>query len=124
MPNLNSKSVIWDYQKNFSSDRKQKQDSLQFGLNSIYITMLGIISLLIFYYVILLNTNATKGYEIRALEDIQRKLILDEELLDVKIAELESLTNILKNSAIKEMEDVEEPDYLVIKSWVQYVYNN
>lgn len=124
MPNLNSKSVLWDYKQNFSSNRKKKQESLQFGFNSIYITMLWIIAGLILYYVILLNTNATKGYQIRDLENIQRQLILEEELLDVKIAELESLTNILKNDAIESMEDVQEPDFLVIKEWVQYVYNN
>jgi len=66
--------------------------------------MLTIISALIFYYVILINTNATLGYDIRDLEDIQRNLILEEELLDVKIAELESLTNILKDNATDTME--------------------
>ena len=124
MTNLNSKSVLWDYKKNFSSTRKTQQESLNFGLNSIYITLLGIISLLIFYYVWILNVNATKWYQIRDLEDIQKQLILEEELLDVKIAELESLTNILTDDAIQNMESVTETDHLVIRSWVQYVYNN
>jgi hypothetical protein len=35
--------------------------------------------------------------------------------LDVKIAELESLGNILKEDDIKDMEKIEDPDYLVIK---------
>ncbi len=124
MTPLNRTSVIWDYSKNFSSNRKKNQESLQFGLNSIYITMLTIISALIFYYVILINTNATLGYDIRDLEDIQRNLILEEELLDVKIAELESLTNILKDNATDTMETVQETDFLVIKDDVQYVYHN
>lgn len=124
MPNLNSKSVLGDYQKNFSSSRKKKQDSLQFGLHSIYITMLSIISLLIFYYVILLNANATKGYEIRDLEDIQRQLLIQEQNLNVKISEIESLNKIGQDSMLQDMEDIIDTDYLVIKEWVQYVYNN
>jgi len=97
MTPLNRTSVIWDYSKNFSSNRKKNQESLQFGLNSIYITMLTIISALIFYYVILINTNATLGYDIRDLEDIQRN---------------------------DTMETVQETDFLVIKDDVQYVYHN
>jgi hypothetical protein len=34
----------------------------------------------------------------------------------VKIAELESLSNILSNDDLIDMEKVEEPDYLVIKN--------
>jgi len=124
MPNLNSKSVLWDYQKNFSSTRKIKQESLKFGLHSIYITMLSIISLLIFYYVILLNANATKGYEIRDLEDIQRQLLIQEQNLNVKISEIESLNKIEQDSMLEDMEDITETDHLVIRQWVQYVYNN
>jgi hypothetical protein len=50
--------------------------------------------------------------------------LIEKELLDVKIAELESLSNILQKEDTKEMEKVEDPDYLVIKENVQYVYNS
>jgi hypothetical protein len=123
MTTLPAKSVLWDYQKHFSSNRKNQQDSLKFGVQSIYITLIVIIALLVFYYVLLLNTNATQWYEIVALEEIQKQLILEDELLDVKIAELESLTTILKNDAIKNMENVTESNHLVVKENIQYVYN-
>ena len=48
---------------------------------------------------------------------------MEKELLDVKIAELESLSTILQEEDLKHMEKVENPDYLVIKDDVQYVYN-
>ncbi|MDC0506224.1 hypothetical protein OAN96_01365 [Candidatus Gracilibacteria bacterium] len=124
MSRLNSKSVLGDYQQNFSSNRKQKKESIQFGLNSIYVTMLGVISMLTFYYVILLNTNATLGYDIRDLEDIQRQLLIQEQNLNVKISEIESLSNIEKHPLGEQMENVTETDHLVIKQGVQYVYNN
>jgi hypothetical protein len=48
---------------------------------------------------------------------------MEKEKLDVKIAELESLSNIMTDTDLKNMEKIENPDYLVIKNNVQYVYN-
>ena len=79
---------------------------------------------LLLYYVWILNANATKGYNIRILEEQKSNLLIEKELLDVKIAELESLSNIMQDDDVKEMEKVENPDYLVIKENVKYVYNN
>ncbi len=86
--------------------------------------MIGLIACLIIYYVWIINVNATQGYNIRQLEIEKRNLTVEKQLLDVKIAELESLTNILNNDEVKNMEKVENPDYLVIKEGVNYVYNN
>ncbi|MDR2640467.1 MAG: hypothetical protein LBC61_04040 [Candidatus Peribacteria bacterium] len=43
--------------------------------------------------------------------------------LDVQIAELDSLSNIMNSNDLKNMEKIENPDYLVIKDNVQYTYN-
>jgi len=48
---------------------------------------------------------------------------MEKELLDVKIAELESLSTILQKDNLQNMEKIDEPEYLVIKDDVQYVYN-
>ena len=48
----------------------------------------------------------------------------EKERLDMKIAELESLTNIMNDSDLKNMEKVNDPNFLVIKDDVQYVYND
>lgn len=86
--------------------------------------MLSVIGFLLIYYVWILNVNATKGYNIRTLEIEKRNLMIEKERLDVKIAELESLTNIIDEWETENMVPIENPDYLVIKSDVQYVYNN
>jgi len=86
--------------------------------------LMGLIGCLLIYYVWILNVNATQGYQIRQLEIEKNNLELQSDLLDVKIAELESLGNLLKQEDIDNMEKVEDPDYLVIKEGVQYVYNN
>jgi len=86
--------------------------------------MVSVIWFLLIYYIWILNVNATKGYTIRELEQTQRELKVELEKLDAKIAELESLDNILQDSDVETMEKVENPDYLVIREGVQYVYNN
>jgi hypothetical protein len=49
---------------------------------------------------------------------------MEKEILDVQIAELESLSNILKEEDLENMEKIEEADHLVIKENIQYVYKN
>ena len=56
--------------------------------------MLSVIGFLLIYYVWILNINATKGYDIRSLENAKRELTIEKERLDVKIAELESMKTI------------------------------
>ena len=116
--------IVTNLKANFFSKRKKDKENLDFGLTSTYITLLSLIVCLLLYYVWILNVNATKGYNIRILEREQKNLLIEKELLDVKIAELESLSNIMQEEDLKEMEKVEDPDYLVIKENVQYVYNN
>ncbi len=50
--------------------------------------------------------------------------MIEKERLDVKIAELESITNIIEDWDSWDMVPIQDPNYVVIKSDVQYVYNN
>gem|GEM_PF-400756 len=121
---MNPKVVLKESNKNFFSLRKKEKESIEFGFNSTYTVLIALIGCLLIYYVWILNVNATQGYNIRQLEIEKNNLLLQKDLLDVKIAELESLGNILKEEDTKGMEKIEDPDYLVIKEGVQYVYNN
>ena len=49
---------------------------------------------------------------------------MEKELLDVQIAELESLSTILQDNDLQNMEAIKDPSYLVVKENVQYVYND
>ncbi|MDD3145065.1 MAG: hypothetical protein PHV23_03045 [Candidatus Gracilibacteria bacterium] len=120
---MNTKVVTKDFSQNYFSKRKKEKEKFTFGVNSTYIALLSIISMLLLYYVWILNVNATKGYNIRQLEIEKKNLLMEKEKLDVKIAELESLSNIMTDTDLKNMEKIEDPDYLVIKDNVQYVYN-
>jgi len=112
------------FKKSFSSRRKKEKEKFDFWITSTYIALLSLISLLLLYYVWILNVNATKGYNIRELEIEKKTLLMEKELLDVQIAELESLSTILQDNDLQNMEKIWEPDYLVIKDNVQYVYND
>lgn len=82
------------------------------------------ITFLLIYYVWTLNVNATQWYNIRDLQKTQTELKVELERLDVKIAEIESLDTITSDPIIDNMEPIDDPDYVVIRSDVQYVYNN
>ena len=120
---MNNAVINKNLKRSYFSKRKKDKEKFDFWITSTYIALLSLISLLLLYYVWILNVNATKGYNIRELEIEKKTLLMEKELLDVKIAELESLSTILGDDDLQNMERIEEPDYLVIKDDVQYVYN-
>ncbi len=121
---MSQKIVVEDFSRNFFSKRKKEKEKFNFWVTYTYIALLVIIILLFLYYVWILNVNATKWYDIIELELQKRNLLMEKERLDMKIAELESLTNIMNDSDLKNMEKVNDPNFLVIKDDVQYVYND
>ncbi len=121
---MNNPIVNKNLKRNFFSKRKKDKEKFNFWVTSTYIALLSLISLMLLYYVWILNVNATKWYNIRELEIEKKQLLMEKELLDVKIAELESLSTILSDDDLQNMQRVKDPEYLVIKDNVQYVYNN
>ena len=111
-------------EKLFSSARKLEKEKLHFWYQSTYITLLGLIVFLLLYYVWILNANATKGYMIKELENTQNELKVELDRLNVKIAELDSLETISSDEIFEQMLPIEDPNYLVLKENVQYVYKD
>ncbi len=107
----------------FFSKRKTTRDEFKLGMTTTYIMMLLFIWVLWIYYVWSLNVNATNGYMIRNLEAERKSLIVEKDLLDIKIAELESLSN-LRLKWVKWKVKITEIKYLVKKDWEQYAYND
>ncbi len=120
---MNQKIVSEDFSKNFFSKRKKEKEKLNFWVNSTYLLLLSVITGLLLYYVWILNVNATQWYNIRQLEIEKKNLMMEKERLDVKIAELQSLSNIMTEEDLKNMEKVKKPDFLVVKDNVEYVYS-
>lgn len=67
------------------------------------------------YYVWVLNENATKGYNIRTLQTKNRELSFEENLLDIRIAEGQSIGTISASPVASTMQAVEKTSFLVIK---------
>ena len=118
---MNPKVMTTNLKNNFYSQRKKDKDKFQVWVTSTYIIMLSFISVLLLYYVWMLNANATKWENIRQLTNQMEQLKLERQRLDVRISEVESLDTIDQDR--KDMENIENPDYLVIKDNVNYVYN-
>ena len=106
--------------------REENKNKLNTWITSTYIVLLSLISIMLLYYVWILNTNATKGYNIRDLEETKKILLIEKQKLNVKIAELESISTIEKNTKLYNMKEMKswEEDYLVIKENINYIYNN
>ena len=103
------------------SERKTIRDQFKIWMTSTYILILIFIGIMWVYYVWTLNINATKWYNIRLLEVEKKNLTIEKELLDVRIAELESLSYLLKWKILKSMEQVNTPKYLTIEKKRNYV---
>lgn len=120
---MSNRVVIQDFSQNYFSKRKKEKEKLSFWVNSTYIALLSIITALFLYYIWMSNAQATQWYKIRDLEVEKNKLLMEKAKLDVQIAELDSLPNIINSEDSKNMEKIENPDYLVIKENIKYTYN-
>lgn len=101
--------------KEKKSNRQLEKAKLYFGINLTYSLLIFCIGLLGIYYVWSVNSLSTIAYSISDLKSENKSLMRELEILDVKIAELDSVSEIENSIDIRIMEEVEEPDYLVIK---------
>ncbi|MCK9272104.1 hypothetical protein M0P65_01020 [Candidatus Gracilibacteria bacterium] len=99
----------------FFSERKTSRENYKMSFTNTYILTILMIGFLGIYYVWSLNVNATKGYQIRNLELERRTLMFEQNLLNMKIAEVESLNSISEENTTNIMESIENPNYLVLK---------
>ena len=120
------KLVLSEDKLPFISKRWKEKQNIKFDISFTYVIMISFIFILLIYYIWIINANATKWFSIRQLEQEKKNLMIEKEQLEVKIANLESIDGIKEENmeSIDNMENVENPDYLVIKEWVNYVYKD
>mgnify|MGYP006910096840 CR=1 FL=1 len=99
----------------FLSTRKTVRENFKLNFTQAYILTLIMIGILGVYYVWTLNANATRWYTMRNLEMTKRTLLFEDNLLDVKIAEVESLNNVTSNPVVQKMDKIDKPQYLILK---------
>lgn len=106
------------------SKRRLSRETFQVGFGSTFVMMLLFIWVLWVYYVWTLNINATKGFIIRQLDSEKNTLTIESELLSVRVADKESLNNIMSSDIVKSMEKIENFEYIVLDSDNTFVYNH
>ncbi len=106
----------------FLSERKATRENLKFWVNTTYIMSILFIGVLWIYYVLTLNINATKWYNIRNIELEKNALKVESNLLNVKIAEINSLNNLTKWEWVKYMETINSAEYIVVKDLNNYAF--
>lgn len=110
---MNANVLIVKKNRNiFDCSRKAMRESSKISFRHAYIATGVLISLLVVTYVYLLNLNATRGYAIRGLENDQKNALFQENLLNIKIAEAQSIDRIQNHPIIKRMKSVDKPQYI------------
>lgn len=106
----------------YASQRKILRDNFKLGFNSTYVLMMMFVWILGIYYVWTLNLNATNGFVLKKLEVENKSLRVEKELLEVRVAELESLNYIANSPVTADMFKAEKPEYFVLKWNKAYAY--
>ena len=104
------------YRHRFVAQRAAEAMSFRLSFAQAYTLCLTLLAILGAYYVWILNANATKGYDYRALDSLRRELVLQRNLLGVTLAEYESLDKLSTDADKRKMEPVDAPEYLVAKA--------
>jgi hypothetical protein len=75
-------------------------------------SLILILALLILFHE---NANATKGYRLRTLERQRSQLLLEDEVLNMQIAEQQSLETLQNDAAVQAMQTPKSPTYLTVE---------
>lgn len=107
----------------FFSERRAARENFRLSFTQTYVLLAALFAVLMWYYTILTNQNATKWFNIRNLQTENRELAFKENMLDIRIAEGKSIDAIMSSAIVAQMQDVANTNnYLVIKE-TQFTMN-
>lgn len=80
------------------------------------ILLMTVIGALIFILALLIlfheNANATRGYSLRTLENERSVLLLEQEVLNVQIAQAQAISTLQNDAQIQAMRPYTNPQYI------------
>lgn len=76
-------------------------------------SLILILALLILFHE---NANATKGYRLRTLERQRSQLLLEDEVLNMQIAQQQSLDTLQNDPVVQLMQQPKSPVYLMVEN--------
>lgn len=101
-----------------SLDGATRRTSLQRMVQSSTVMLLTVIGALIIGLALLIlfhhNLNATKGYNLRALEFARNQLLLEQETLNMELAKAQSLDTLRDDKQIQAMQRPKKAQYIEV----------
>lgn len=85
---------------------------VEVGMTSLLIVTVILIGIISLVYLAHANRNATKGYALKSLELRRSKLLTENEVWDMQIARVKSLSNIQSDPNVLTMVKAEQPKYV------------
>jgi Tfp pilus assembly protein PilV len=100
----NSSAALQIENKLPSVRKKTLSKKIELGMNSLAVLISLFVLVISFAYLAHANSTATKGYKLKALEQQRKQLIIENEVRDMKIAQITSYKNLSQDQKIKAME--------------------
>ncbi len=92
--------------------KRTLSERMETGLTATLFVMIAVICLLSLLFLSHSNRVATKGHVLKVLREERASLITQNEVLGMKIADLQSLENLESDPKIASMVDAEKPKFI------------
>ena len=92
--------------------RKTLSQKVEVGVTSLMFVMVALIAIISLVYLAHSNQNATKGYALKNLEVERTRLLTENEVWDMQIAQVKSLQAIQNDPKILSMRKADQPMYV------------
>lgn len=85
---------------------------VEVGVNAVVFIIIVLVALISLAYLANANRNATKGYALKNLEYERSRLLTENEVWDMEIAQVQSLATIQNDPKIKSMVSIDKPLFI------------
>lgn len=85
---------------------------VEVGVNAVVFIIIVLVALISLAYLANANRNATKGYALKNLEYERSRLLTENEVWDMEIAQVQSLNTIQNDPKIKSMVSIDKPLFI------------
>ena len=95
-----------------SMRKRTLSQKIEVGMNSLVFVTIALVILISLGYLAHSNSNATKGYALKNLELRRSRLMTENEVWDMQIAEVKALQNIQSDPEIASMVKADQPQFV------------
>lgn len=101
-------------------NKKPLSKQIELGVGAFLFISIACICLLSLLFLSHNNRVATKGYELRMLQETRAQLLREQEILSMQIADLQSLRSIENDNVVKTMVKADRPQYIRVDTAVAF----